>query len=144
VLNNENIQKLYECQEGCSGCCGPKTIVALTNSRLIVRQQQSNACCGATKGAHSDRAIFLHDIAVMRESQQATTGVCMALFIGCMTCTWPCLLCMLCCRSCCGGDKPKILEFKGAFGSENVTFKHLDVLNAAFDISSMTLPLKGN
>ncbi len=143
VINDEKIHKLYECQEGCSGCCGPKTTIALTNIRLIIRRQQPNGLFGTTEGGHIDTAIFLRDIELMREAKEKMCSSCGTLFLACITCTWPILLCGLLCGLCCG-DTPKTLEVKGAFGSEYLTFNTSNMVNAATEISSMIMLLKEN
>ncbi|CAF4511652.1 unnamed protein product [Rotaria socialis] len=140
VVPSENVLKYYECKQGCSDCCGPRTTIALTNQRLVIRSEQSTGCCSKT---HADSAIFLEDIQIMREA--ANTGSCsyLALLIACVTCTWPLFLCGLCCGSC-GGDQPKTLQFAVGGGNENVTFKIQDAPMAAIDISQAILAAKGN
>lgn len=139
LLNGENIIKIYECREGCSKCCGPKTTIALTTNRIISRTKQSNRCFGCIKGAYVDTTIFLRDIEVI--SKAKTTWISwLIIFIAIITCTWPFLLLFLRC-SCCG-DRPKTLAVKGGFGSELLTFKQSDVPSAANDISAMVLPFK--
>ncbi len=140
-LNGENILNMYECEEGCSRCCGPKSFIALTDNRVISRHQQPNACCGCIKGAHLDKAIFLHDIEVLKEYQGETVGLCGALILSCISCTLPCFLINLCCGARCG-DKPKYMSVKGGFGSETLTFKRTDAVGAANEISSLVQPLK--
>jgi hypothetical protein len=129
VLKDETIYETYECQEGLSRCCGLKTTIALTNSRLIIRQQQPDGCFDSTKGAHIDTAIFLSDIELMRENKPETCGYCMTLPFAS--------------GECCG-DKPKTIEIKGGFGTEYLTFKMSEATNAAAAISSMILPFKEN
>jgi hypothetical protein len=117
-LSGENILKMYQCEEGCSRCCGPKAFVALTNTRVIVRHQEPNGCLGCSKGAHIDTAIYLPDIEVVKEAQRRRKNLCVALLTACITCTLPCFLIgLLHCGSCCG-DLPKCIGVKGGFGSE--------------------------
>ncbi|CAF3363739.1 unnamed protein product [Rotaria socialis] len=140
VVPSEDVLKYYECKQGCSDCCGPRTTIALTNQRLVIRSEQSTGCCCKT---HADSAIFLEDIQIMREAANATSGRCLPLLVACLTCTWPLFLCQLCCASCCG-DRPKILQFAVGGGNENVTFKIQDARMAAIDISQAILAAKGN
>jgi hypothetical protein len=137
LLTGENIIKTYECQEGCSRCCGPKTTIALTNNRLITRIKKPNSCCGCIKGAHIDTTIFLRDIEVLSEAKHKTCGSYLVLCIACITCTWPFLLCNLCC-----GDRLTTLQVKGGFGVEKLTFTASEIQNGANDISAMILPFK--
>ncbi|CAF1205028.1 unnamed protein product [Rotaria sp. Silwood1] len=131
-LSNEPIINIYDCQEGCSRCCGPRTTIALTKNRLIMRQTQPS--CGCCTGAHADTSIFLQDIQVLREAGPKQGGNGLALLIACITCTWPCLLLGTCCVSCCG-DRPKILQVALASGNEGLTFNYLQVPAAAIEIT---------
>jgi hypothetical protein len=137
MLRGENVIRMYECQQGCSSCCGPKTTIVLTNNRVISRRKQANCGC-CSEGSHIDKAIFLRDIEVISEAQETTYASCFILFFACITCTWPLLLCSC---SCCG-DRPKTLEVKGGFGSELLTFKKSDIRVVANDMSMMILPFK--
>jgi hypothetical protein len=133
---------MYECQEGCSRYCGPKTSIALTNTRIISRHQEPNkCCCCCCEAAHLDTTVFLTDIELMREAKQQTATDCGALLVVCLTGTCLCFLCALCCGSCCG-DRPKPLEVKGGFNSEYFIFKTPDVPSAANEITSLILPFK--
>ena len=126
MSGNEEILKLYECQEGCSKC-GPKTTTALTDTRLITRRQECS-CCGT--GAHMDTTIYLADIELMRESRGESCGSILRLVFALVTCTWPCLLCTHCC------NQPKMLEVKGSFGSEMLAFDKKEANVAAIQLSS--------
>jgi len=132
---------MYECQTGCSGCCGPKTTIALTDSRVICRHKQPNSCFCCAEGAHIDTAIFLQDIELLRESADRRVRSCPTILLALLNCTWPCLLCSICCGSCCG-DHPKTLQAKGGFGAEELIFNKNIFKTAANDISSMILPIK--
>jgi hypothetical protein len=140
-LSGENILKMYECEEGCSRCCGPKSFIALTDNRVISRQEPLNCCCCCWKSAHVDTAIFLQDIEVIQEYKGETTDLCRALILACISCTLPCFLFGLCCGSCCG-DTPKYISVKGGFGAETLTFNATEAVDAANEISAMVQPLK--
>ncbi len=131
---------MYECEEGCSKCCGPKSFTVLTNYRVLNRYQQPSGCCCCGGGAHHDTAVFLGDIEVMKEAQN-TIGLCSALLLSCFSCTLPCFLMGLCCGSWCG-DVPKSIDLKGGFGSESFSFKMSEAIAAANEISSYVQPLK--
>ncbi|CAF1033202.1 unnamed protein product [Adineta steineri] len=139
-LSGERVIKVYECNEGCSSCCGPKTKIALTDRRIIARHQQPGKCCG--EGAHIDTSIFLRDIELIGEAGQGKQDSCLVLLVAILSCTWPCLLCGMCC-SCCG-DRPKVLHVKGGFGGEALTFKNTELKTAANDLSAMILPFKSS
>ncbi|CAF1408676.1 unnamed protein product [Adineta steineri] len=143
-LGGERVLKIYECNEGCSRCCGPKTRIALTDRRIIARHQQPSICCCCGEGAHIDTSIFLRDIELISEASQRKHSCCSLLIFACLTCTWPCFLLGICCGLCCNccGDRPKVLEVRGGFGAESLTFKHTDAKAAANDLSAMILPFK--
>ena len=133
--------RTYECEEGCSKCCGPKTFIALTSSRVIIRNQSANCCSCCCNSAHIDTAVYLRDIEVLEEAQAQTTTSCGTIIVAIMTCTWPCLLMAMCCGSCCG-DQPKYINVRGGFGSVGLIFKIQDALQAVSEITSMIHPLK--
>jgi hypothetical protein len=81
-LNGENILKLYDCQEGCSRCCEPKSFIALTDTRLIACKQ----------GPHIDTAIYLRDIEDLKKSGKKRQELCIVLLISCITDTCICFL----------------------------------------------------
>ncbi|CAF0855124.1 unnamed protein product [Adineta steineri] len=141
-LSGEHVMKTYECNEGCSSCCGPKTRIALTDRRLIARHQQPNKCCCCVEGDHFDTSIFLRDIELLGEGGRGKQDSCLALLLACATCTWPCLLCGICCNCC--GDRPKSLIIRGGFGTEVFVFKNSEVKTAANDLSAMILPFKNS
>jgi hypothetical protein len=142
-LRGENILKQYECEEGCSKCCGPKSFIALTDTRVIAREQGPNRCICCCEGAHMDTAIYLRDIEVMKEHANKKVGLCSALLISCLSCTLPCFLMNLCCGARCG-DRPKYIGVKGGFGTEVLTFKWPDAIEAANHISAMIQPFKNS
>ncbi|CAF1399643.1 unnamed protein product [Adineta ricciae] len=137
ILDGEHFIRLYQCNEGCSSCCGPKSNVIFTAKRIIVRHQDPAFCCCCCEGHHIDTAIFMRDIEVMKESTDTTMNSCMAVMVLILTCTWPLILCKGCC-----GDYAKIMEVKGAFGSELLKFKQEDFKYAADQLSSIILPMK--
>lgn len=135
---NEVIRTVYECQEGCSDCCGRRTTVALTNSRLISRvQDPCPCCCCCVQGPHHDKTIFLDEIGVLFEETRATSGSCVALLASCVTCTCICFLCGGCC-----GDKPKSLGIKGGYGDEHVVFSTTQYAQAVNDLTAMIVQAK--
>ncbi|CAF1567776.1 unnamed protein product [Adineta ricciae] len=68
-VDGEEIIRVYECRQGCSGFCGPKTAVRLTKNRLITRDKEAGGCFGCcTKGAHVDTSIYLNDIGMIAEA----------------------------------------------------------------------------
>lgn len=83
---NENLKTVYECQKGCLDCCGQKTTIALTNTRIISRVQKpcSLFCC-CTKGSHLDKTIFFKDICVLSAQTGRQVSCCLTLFF---TCIW--------------------------------------------------------
>ena len=137
---------MYECEEGCSKCCGPKSFIALTSNRVIARHQETNGCCCCCcTPPHVDTAIYLHDIEVVKESRSRRVCSCWTIFILIITCTWPFALIMyllyLCCGCCCG-DRPKYIAVKGGFGKEILVFKKPEAIQAANEISAMVQPHK--
>ncbi|UJR17465.1 hypothetical protein I4U23_004360 [Adineta vaga] len=136
TLDNERFIRAYQCNEGCSSCCGPKSTIIFTDKRVIARNQQPSACC-CGEGPHIDTAIFMRDSELMKESNGQTMNSCLTVTFMILTCTWPLLLCKECC-----GDRPKSLEVKGAFGFEFLTFKREELKHAADLLSSIVLPMK--
>ncbi|CAF1474880.1 unnamed protein product, partial [Adineta ricciae] len=136
TLNGENVIRSYQCSEGCSPICGPKSSVVFTDKRIIARHQEPDGCGCCSNISHVDTVIFMRDIEVMKETDQST-GTRLAALIMVLTCTWPILLCKVCC-----GDHPKVLEIKGAFGSEFIKFKREEFKHAADELSSIVLPMK--
>ncbi|CAF0855142.1 unnamed protein product [Adineta steineri] len=134
-LSGERVIKIYECNEGCSSCCGPKTRIALTDRRIISRHQEPNMCCA--KGAHVDTSIFLRDIELIGEAGREKQNSCLIILVAILSCTWPCLCCAMCC-----GDQPKVLHVKGGFGDEGLIFSRTEIITAANDLSAMILPFK--
>ena len=131
----ENMQTVFECQEGCCDCCGRKTTVALTNARLISRiQEPCPCCCCCCQGRHYDKTIFLKDISILREVTGGTGPGCLVLLLSCLTGQCLCLLCASCC-----GDTPKSLGFEGGYGSDILTFSTKDYMNAVNAITATTL-----
>ncbi len=139
-MSGENILQQYQCEEGCSQCCGPKHFIVLTDTRLIAREQGPNRCICCCQGPHIDTAIYLRDIGVLKESGQKV-GLCSALLLSCISCTWPCFLFGLFCGSCCG-DLPKVISLRGGFGTEMLTFKLPDAIQAVNQVSAMIHPFK--
>jgi hypothetical protein len=88
-----------------------------------------------------DTAIYLRDIEVMKEHANKKVGLCTALLITCLSCTWPCFLMNLFCGARCG-DRPKYIGVKGGFSTEVLTFKWPDAIEAANQISAMIQPFK--
>jgi hypothetical protein len=140
-LSGENILQQYECEEGCSKCCGPTFSIALTDTRLIAREQAPNRCICCCPGPHIDTAIYLRDIEVLKESGQKGHGLCLALFISCISGSCLCFLLGLCCGSCCG-DRTKVVSLRGGFGTEMLTFKLADAIQAVNQVSAMIQPFK--
>jgi len=84
----------------------------------------------------------LPDIEVVKEAQRRRKNFCVALLTACITCTLPCFLIgLLHCGSCCG-DLPKCIGVKGGFGSEILTFKRQEAIDAANTLSAMIHPHK--
>ncbi len=138
-VNSENIIKIYECREGCSECCGPKTTIALTSNRLMSRKRQYKYCFGCIKGPHIDKTIFLRDIQGITKTRLKISWL--TIFITCIIGAWPFLLLYLCFYPCCCNRLERLI-IKGGFGSEILTFKKSEVSSAAIDISTMILPFK--
>ena len=131
VVDTERIQMVYECQEGCSQCCGPSTVIALTDSRIVMRKERPAAGCCSSR-PHLDTAIMLEDIQILREATVQQSCNCISLCLSCITC------------SCCCGDKPKFLQTALAAGIENLTFKITDVPEAALHLSRAIIAAKSN
>ncbi|CAF4100465.1 unnamed protein product, partial [Rotaria sp. Silwood2] len=124
VSGNERTFRVYEHRGGCSGC-GLRTTVALTDSRLIVREKDKGCCCCG--GLTVDTTAFLQDIDLLQTRRRP-------LSIGhiinsVITCTIPCLLCDYFCG-------PKLVEIRGAFGSHVIAFRTDEVAAAAVQITS--------
>lgn len=133
----EALKKLYICQEGCSGCCGPKTTVTLTSKRLLSRRVEAGCCAKR----YFDTALFLEKVEVMRKDSAQGRCDCFALLFACLSCTWPCLLCTMCCCCCCG-DQPRRLELAVAHGYESFIIKKVDMGTAAIDITRAIMAAK--
>ncbi|CAF1310981.1 unnamed protein product [Adineta ricciae] len=139
-VDGEEIIRVYECRQGCSGFCGPKTAVTLTKNRLITRDKEAGGCC--TKGAHVDTSIYLNDIGMIAEASDTKYTFGCAAFLAIITCMWPFLLLGYLLRTCCC-CRSKLLEVSGAFGSKILTFKNkLDLKDAAMNISKAMMPYK--
>ena len=128
---NEQIVRNYLLEEGCSKC-GPKTMVTLTNNRLLTRYQEGCSCC-ATQ--NTDTAIFLHDIECIRAGKNEVQS-CYVILLAFLTGTCLCLLCSCFC------EKPRRLQLKGGFGEEWIGFRKQDIDNAANEISAYALQFK--
>ncbi|CAF1339614.1 unnamed protein product [Rotaria sp. Silwood1] len=109
---------------GCSGC-GLRTTVILTDSRLIVREKDTN-CCGCG-GVTIDTTAFLQDIDMLSTSKQSVSIA--KIIAGILTGKILCLLCDICCG-------PKMLGIRGAFGSHAIAFESDEIAEAAAHITS--------
>ena len=138
---------MYECEEGCSKCCGPKEFNALTSNRIISRYEEGNCCCYCFTSGRVDTAIYLRDIEILQEGKPKQQKGWWTLFLLIITCTWPLaiilLLFSLCCACCgCCGDQPKHIGVRGAFGEHTLTFKNNETIKAMNEISAMIQPYK--
>ena len=133
VGNGEHFKTSYEYQGGCSSC-GPRSTIQLTDARLIIREELN--CIGRCCRTPEDLAVFLDDIDLMRVVSQRKLTI-MELICGFITCT--CCLDYLC-GCCCG--RPALLEIRGAFGSEVISFASASRAEAANTISNSILSAK--
>jgi hypothetical protein len=101
LMGNENLLRTWTFKEGACGCTG-SYYTTLTDTRLLMRAEDSTCCSCCCPPTHADASIFLRDIAEMRESTENQD--CCAH------------LCGKCCSCCCHG--PKFIELRGSFGTE--------------------------
>ena len=151
-MTGENVLRLYECEQGCSKCCVPKSNVAITNTRVITRTQGTKGglcpcCCCCCEGPHVDTAIYLRDIEVLTESKPPTMccGNYELLYYSNKIRSYNEFVCFIiecnCCTSCCG-DIPKYIAVKGGFGLEHLTFKKPEAIAALNELSAIIQPFK--
>jgi hypothetical protein len=105
LMGNEHFLRDWTYKEGpCE--CGDTHSITLTDTRLLLRAQESTCCCCCGEPGHTDATIFLRDIAELRETTEG---------LGC--CALCCAHCFgSCCRCCC--QVPKYIQIRGSFGSE--------------------------
>src|SRR4051794_15454976 len=70
LMGNENLLRIWTYQEGTCGCAG-SYYTTLTDTRLLLRAEDTGCCTCCGEPTHSDASIFLRDIAEMRESTDA-------------------------------------------------------------------------
>lgn len=117
LMGNEHFLRNWTYKEGACGC-GDGHYITLTDTRLLLRAEESTFCCCCCDPGHTDATIFLRDIAELRET---TDGV------GC---------CALCCGKCCGCccRPPKYIQVRGSFGSEILFVSKLDAQKIRVEI----------
>ncbi|CAF0728985.1 unnamed protein product [Adineta steineri] len=113
LMGNENFLQSWIFKEGTCGCTG-SYYTTLTDTRLLLRTEDTKCCSCCCEQNYNDASIFLRDIAEMRESTESHD--CCSFFCG----------------KCCSG--PKYMELRGSFGSEILHISKLDMLNAQMEI----------
>lgn len=116
LMGNERFLRLWIYKEDSCDCTG-SYYVTLTDTRLLLRAEDTNCCRCGSEPEHVDSSIFLRDIAEMRESRKGH-DFC-SRYCGC-------------CRCCCG--VPKMMELKGSFGTEILHVAKEDMLTAQMEI----------
>ena len=131
TLSGENVLQVYECQELGTLRCGPKSIIALTDTRLISRYQQANCCC-CVECDHADTATYLRDIEIMRESAPNLLHGFLFSLSSYTCCCFP--LTIFC--------PVRMIDVSNGSGTQRCIFKKSDVVDAANEISSMVHRLR--
>lgn len=117
LLGNENLLHSWVFTEGSCGCTG-SYYTTLTDTRLLLRSEDTKCCGCCCNPSYTDAAIFLRDIAEMRESTEAQDCCSRSLSKCCFCCV----------------NNPKFMELRGSFGSEILHLSMFDMLNAQMEI----------
>lgn len=117
LMGNENLLRTWEFKEGRCSCSG-SYYTALTDTRLLLRSEDTTCCACCSEVTHTDASIFLRDIAQMRESRESE---------DCCTRTCP-----RCCTCCC--TVSKFMEVRGTFGSEILHISKEDMSRVQVEI----------
>ena len=131
TLSGENVLQVYECQELGTLRCGPKSIIALTDTRLISRHQQAH-CCFCVECDHTDTATYLRDIEIIQES---APNLKQGFMLACGSYTCCCYLLTILCPV-------RMIDVANGSGSQRCIFKKSDVVDAANEISSLVHRLR--
>lgn len=101
LMGNENLLRTWEYREDSCSCAG-SYYTTLTDTRLLLRAEDTKCCTCCSEPKHADASIFLRDIAEMRESRES------------QDCCTRC--CPACCSCCC--NTAQYMEVRGTFGKE--------------------------
>ncbi|CAF1055422.1 unnamed protein product [Adineta steineri] len=135
LLPSEKVYREWEYKDNLC-CCNNGYYTVLTDIRLLTRYQEYMCCGGCSDPAHTDSAIFLHNIDQMRECRGEQPTFFFLLWMT-LICAWPCYVVR---RIFC--PKPKCLEVFGSFGSEMIRFDKDDMPIAQVDISTAIINTK--
>jgi hypothetical protein len=135
LLASEKVYREWEYSDS-TCCCADSYYTVLTDIRLLTRYQEYVCCANCSEPSHTDSAIYLRDIAEMRECRSEQPTFFFLLWMT-LICAWPCYVIR---RICC--PKPKCLEVLGTFGSEIVRMKKEDMAVAQIDISTAAINSK--
>ncbi|CAF1437168.1 unnamed protein product, partial [Didymodactylos carnosus] len=126
TIPNEDVFRVYRKRHGCCGMGGTDT-TTVTNARLLKRFEEWR-CCG--RGTSEDTMIFLKDIQLLSQVNPRRRCNLSSWLLACFTCTWPCYLCcVMCCRR-----RTRVIEVRGAFGTEEFLIPYVDVRDACAQI----------
>jgi hypothetical protein len=117
LMGNEHLLRTWTFKEGTCGCTG-SYYTTLTDTRLLLRFEDTACCSCCGEASHIDASIFLRDIAEMRESRDGQDCCSRA--------------CSTCCGCCC--HSPKHLELRGSFGTEILHVSHGDMPKVQIEI----------
>ena len=121
LMGNEHLLRAWTFKdEGC-GCSNGGYFITLTDTRLLLRSQDSVCCASCCTASHTDASIFLRDIAEMRESTDGED-----------CCARCCAKCCACCTCCC--RVPKYVQIRGSFGSEILHVSKVDLPKVQVEI----------
>ena len=120
LMGNENLLRTWVLEEGRCGCSGSH-YTSLTDTRVLLRAEDTTCCRCCGEANHTDASIFLRDIAEMRETTDS--GDCCSN--GCCTCC-----------GCCAGSSSsrKFMELRGTFGTEILHVSKEDMLKVQVEI----------
>ena len=119
LMGNENFLRSWKFEEKSCGCTD-SYYTTLTDTRLLLRSEDTTCCSCCCEPNHTDSAIFLRDIAEMREITDATDC--------CTSCWAKCCPCCSCCRV------PKFIEIRGSFGQKEIYLDKPDFAKAQVEI----------
>lgn len=121
LMGNENLVRVWEYREETCSCSG-SYYTTLTDTRLLLRSEDTKCCTCCSEPKHADASIFLRDIAEIRESRDSQNC--------CVRCCPTC--CCACCNSCC--NIAQYLEVRGTFGKEILHLSKQDMPRVQIEI----------
>ena len=105
LMGNEKFEQEWTTHDGVL-CCGTTHYATLTDTRILLRQEESRCCA---ESSHLDASLFLRDIAEMNESSENK----------------------FCCSS-----ALTLVELRGTFGSEKLFVSKENIRTLQIDVAA--------